>query len=79
MVKAYIQISVEPGKTRSVLDEGLRIPGVVEGHVVLGPFDVMLELEQETVTDLMQVVEQKLHSINGIRSTQTIICFETGM
>lgn len=79
MVKAYIQISAEPGKTRNVLNTGLKIPGVVEGHIVLGPFDVMLELEQDTVSALMNTVEQKIHQIPGIRSTSTVICFETGM
>lgn len=79
MVKAYIQVSVEPGKTRSVLSEGLKVPGVVEGHVVLGPYDVMLELELDTVSALMQTIEQKLHHIQGVRGTTTVICFETGM
>jgi len=79
MVKAYIQISVEPGKIRTVLNAGLQIPGVVEGHIVLGPFDVILELEQDSVSALMNTVELKIHLIPGIRSTTTVICFETGM
>ena len=79
MVKAYIQVIVEPGTIRSVLNDGLKVPGVVEGHIVLGPYDVMLELEQDTVSALMQTVEQKLHHIPGVRSTTTVICFETGM
>lgn len=79
MVKAYIQISVEPGKIRNVLNAGLQLPGVVEGHIVLGPFDIMLEIEQDTVSALMKTVEQKIHQIPGIRSTTTVICFETGM
>ena len=79
MVKAYIQISVEPGKIRNVLNAGLQLPGVVEGHIVLGPFDIMLEIEQDTVSALMKTVEQKIHLIPGIRSTSTVICFESGM
>ncbi|MFX0196582.1 MAG: Lrp/AsnC family transcriptional regulator [Candidatus Hodarchaeota archaeon] len=79
MVKAYIQISAEPGKTRNVLNASLQIPGVVEGHIILGPFDIMLEIEQDTVSALMKTVEQKIHLIPGIRSTSTVICFESGM
>ena len=78
-MKAYIQVSVEPGNTRKVLSDCLKVPGVVEGHVVLGPFDVMLELEQASVSELMQTVEQKLHNITGIQRTSTVICFEAGM
>lgn len=79
MVKAYIQISTEPGKMRSVLNASLNIPGVVEGHIVLGPFDIIIEIELASVSDLMRTVEQKLQIIPGIRSTTTVICFETGM
>lgn len=79
MVKAYIQITTEPGKTRSVLTDSLNILGVVEGHIVLGPYDIILELEKATVSDIMGTVEQKIHLISGIRNTTTVICFETGM
>ena len=79
MVKAYIQITTEPGKMRGVLDAGLNVPGVVEGHMVLGSFDIVLELEQASISELMHTIEHKIHVIPGIRSTSTSICFETGM
>ncbi|MFQ6123897.1 MAG: Lrp/AsnC family transcriptional regulator [Candidatus Heimdallarchaeota archaeon] len=79
MVKAYIQISTEPGKMRNVLTACLSIPGVVEGHLVLGIYDIIIEVEQDSITDLMRIVEQKIHLIPGIKSTTTLVCFETGM
>ncbi|MFQ5820188.1 MAG: Lrp/AsnC family transcriptional regulator [Candidatus Heimdallarchaeota archaeon] len=79
MVKAYIHISTNPGKMRDVLNACLSIPGVVEGHMILGAYDIIIELEQDSVSNLMRIVEQKIHIIPGIRSTTTSVCFETGM
>ena len=73
MVKAYVLVVTDPGTTQGVIDILRAIPGVVETHEVMGPYDVVVEVEVENLTDMPPVLGEKIRKIPGIQSTTSLI------
>ena len=71
---AYILINVEPAKTREVIERLERVSG---GHVreVLGPYDIVMELEAGTPEDLTEILRHRIRPINGVTNTVTCLWF----
>ncbi len=72
-VNSYILINVEPAMTRSVLEQLQAIPGA-EVHEVLGPFDVVVDLETDTQEDATAILRNKIRHIHGVTNTVTCVC-----
>jgi DNA-binding Lrp family transcriptional regulator len=75
MVKAYVLVVTDPGATQRVIDILRGISGVVETHEVMGPYDVVVEVEVENLTDMPPVLGEKIRKIPGIQSTTSLITF----
>ena len=71
---AYILINVEPAKTQEVIE---RLEGVSGGQVreVLGPYDIVMELEAGTPEDLTEILRHRIRPINGVTNTVTCLWF----
>ena len=71
---AYILINVEPAKTREVIERLGRVSG---GQVreVLGPYDIVMELEAGTPEDLTEILRHRIRPINGVTNTVTCLWF----
>ena len=71
---AYILINVEPTKTEEVLE---RLNALSGAHVreVLGPYDVVVDLEAGTPEDITEILRHRIRPINGISNTVTLMCF----
>jgi DNA-binding Lrp family transcriptional regulator len=74
-VKAYVLIIAEPGKTRSVVDSIRGTPGVVESHEVMGPYDIVAEIEAENLTDIPPILSDRIRRIDGVESTTSLVTF----
>jgi len=72
-VKAYVLVVTDPGMTKGVIGILSGIPGVVEIHEVMGPYDVVVEVEVENLTDMPPVLGEKIRKIPGIQSTTSLI------
>ena len=72
MVQAYILIQSEVGKSSTVADAVSAIPGVTAAQEVTGPYDVIAQVQADTVADLGQLVIAKIQDITGI--TRTLTC-----
>ena len=70
---AYILINVEPASTRTVLEQLQLLPGVV-AHEVLGPYDVVVDMEADTQEDITAILRHKIRPIHGITNTVTCVC-----
>jgi DNA-binding Lrp family transcriptional regulator len=70
---AYILINVEPANTRAVLEQLQLIPGAV-AHEVLGPYDLVVDLEADTQEDITAILRHKIRPIHGITNTVTCVC-----
>ena len=70
---AYILINTEPASTRAVLDQLQGIPGAVV-YEVLGPYDVVVDLEADTQEDITAILRHKIRPIRGVTNTVTCVC-----
>ncbi len=64
MIKAYVLVVANPGETKRVVSALKTIPGVKELHEVMGPYDVVIELEVESLSDVPPILSDK-HPIRG--------------
>lgn len=75
MIKAYVLVVTNPGATRDVVGAISQVPGVVELHEVMGPYDIVVELEVESLRDVPPILSDKIRSVPGIESTTSLVTF----
>ena len=71
---AYILVNVEPARTQAVVQQLRSIPGTVVREV-LGPYDVVVELEADTQEDITSILRNRIRAVKGISNTVTCIWF----
>jgi DNA-binding Lrp family transcriptional regulator len=74
-VKAYILVVTDPGATRRVFDALARVEGVAEIHEVMGPYDIIVELDVPTLAEVPPILSQQIRTIPGIQSTTSLVSF----
>jgi DNA-binding Lrp family transcriptional regulator len=72
-VKAYVLIVTDPMKTRRVLATIRDIPGIAEIHEVMGPYDIVVEIEVEALQDIPTILGEKIRTVDGIESTTSLV------
>ena len=72
-VKAYIMVTVEPGATQQVVAALRKVRHATEVNEVLGPYDVVVELEPERLDDITEVLRRAVRPNPGIRNTLTCV------
>lgn len=75
MIKAYVLIVTDPGATRRVAGALDGIPGVSEVHEVMGPYDIVVELEVATLSDVPPILADRIRTLDGIHSTTSLVAF----
>jgi len=75
MIKAYVLVVTNPGETRNVLGAIKDIPGVVEIHEVMGPYDIVVEIEVASLSDVPPILSDKIRTVPGIESTTSLVTF----
>ena len=74
MVCAYVLITTALGKALEVVDKVANVKGVKSACAVTGAFDIIATLDVEKLADVAQLVVNKIHCIEGVCGTQTLIC-----
>ena len=74
-VKAYVLIVTDPGATKSVYEALQKIQGVVELHEVMGPYDIVVEIEVPQLVDVPPILSTQIRTITGIQSTTSLVSF----
>ncbi len=77
LVSAYVLAKVEAGKERNVLKEIKTIDGVERATATYGTYDLVVEVNLESIQDLDRFVFDRLRKISHVRETMTVICSET--
>lgn len=72
-VKAYVLVVTDPGKTRRVVQAMREIAGIVELHEVMGPYDIVVEIEVENLQDIPPLLGGKIRAVDGIESTTSLV------
>ncbi|RLT35698.1 MAG: Lrp/AsnC family transcriptional regulator [Chloroflexi bacterium] len=75
MVKAYVLIVTNPGSTRAVAQALAALPSVVTVHEVMGPYDIVVELVTDTLTDIPPILADRIRTLDGIQSTTSLVAF----
>lgn len=75
MIKAYVLVVANPGTTRSVYSALQKIEGVTESHEVMGPYDIVAELEVEDLADVPSILGEQIRIIPGVESTTSLVTF----
>jgi len=74
LVCAYVLIDTALGKALDVADKVAKFEGVKSACAVTGAFDIIVTLDVKKLTDVAELVVKKIHCIEGVCGTQTLIC-----
>ena len=69
---AYVMLNVEPEQTLAVRDRLQCIPNAYVREV-LGPYDIVLEVEAATPEDLTSTLRSKIRTVPGVIGSITCI------
>ena len=74
-VKAYILVVTDPGATKSVYEALSKVKGVTEVHEVMGPYDIIVELDVPTLAEVPPILSSQIRTVEGIQSTTSLVSF----
>jgi len=76
-VRAFVLIKVGPGELGSwmkvVAEKIQKISGIVQVHEVFGRYDIIVQLEANSLEEHSRVVSDKLRHVPGVMSTETLV------
>ena len=75
MVKAYVLIVTAPDATHRVAVHIRSIPHVTEVYEVMGPYDIVAEIETESLADVPGILADQIRTLEGIQSTTSLVAF----
>lgn len=73
MIKAYVLVVTDPGATRRVALVLKTIDRVVTVHEVMGPYDIVVEIETDSLTDITPILADRIRTLDGIQSTTSLV------
>ncbi len=74
-VKAYVLIVTDPAATRDIYQALQQIPELVEIHEVMGPYDIVCEIEAADLAHIPPILGERIRRIPGIESTTSLVTF----
>jgi len=75
MIKAYVLVVANPGATKNVFTALQNVTGVVETHEVMGPYDIVVEIQVDDLADVPTILSDHIRSIPGVESTTSLVTF----
>ncbi len=73
----YVGIKLEKGSMyKRVVSELQTIPEIVECHYTTGPYTMLIKLYARDNEQLMDLLNNKIQSIHGVDSTETLISLD---
>jgi DNA-binding Lrp family transcriptional regulator len=75
MVKAYVLVVTDPGATRQVFEALRQVEDVTELHEVMGPYDIIVEIQVENLMDMPPILSNQIRAIPGVQSTTSLVSF----
>ncbi len=70
-IRAYVLINTQIGKTQKVAEELKKIPEVKKIDIIMGPYDIIIEIEVSAYEDISEILLNKLQNIPAIHHTMT--------
>lgn len=76
MVHAFVLIDALPARVSALAEELADVPGVAEVYSVAGHADLVAVVRVGAHDDLAEVVTRRIHLLEGITDTRTLIAFQ---
>ncbi|MFA5097411.1 MAG: Lrp/AsnC ligand binding domain-containing protein [Candidatus Margulisiibacteriota bacterium] len=73
MTQAYILIEAAPGKAIDLVNTAKALPGVLQVHLVTGPYDVIAFAEAQDLKTLGDMIVKKIQATGCVSRTLTCI------
>lgn len=73
MPKAFVLMNAELGSEDSIVGELRKLEGVKEVYQVYGVYDIVAQVESDTMEKVKEIITWKLRKLNGVKSTLTMI------
>ena len=73
MAKAFVLINCELGTEEQILSDLKTFDCVKDVYGTFGAYDILANLESDTVEKLRQLIIERIRKINNIRSTVTLM------
>ena len=76
MVRAYILMTLEPGKAMDVVERLRGEPGVVQVDAITGEYDAVAQVQAEDVKGIGALIVDRIQSFSGVARTITCLAVE---
>ncbi len=73
MASAYLLLNVETGTEEEVMNNLKPLQEVKEARMVYGVYDIVVQVEAETMEELKNIVSWTIRRLDRVRSTMTMI------
>jgi DNA-binding Lrp family transcriptional regulator len=70
-VTAFVLVTTAVGRTKEVLKGLKKIDGVKSVDAVLGPYDIIAEVEGESLESIGKLITGHFHKVEGLERTTT--------
>ncbi|MFZ0329331.1 MAG: Lrp/AsnC ligand binding domain-containing protein [Nitrososphaeraceae archaeon] len=76
MPQAFVLMNAELGSEDSIVNELKKIEGVTQVYQVYGVYDIVAQVESNTMERVKETITWKLRKLNGVKSTLTMIVMD---
>ncbi|MGD2250068.1 MAG: Lrp/AsnC ligand binding domain-containing protein [Candidatus Methanofastidiosia archaeon] len=76
MLNAYILLTVRIGMLKEALEKVNRMDEVIEADGITGPFDMVVYVGVDGLTELTDTLLHKIERIDGITESMTLVVIE---
>lgn len=76
MPKAFVLMNAELGSEDSLVNDLKKMESVKEVYQVYGVYDIVAQVEADTMDKVKETITWKLRKLNGVKSTLTMIVME---
>lgn len=72
-MKAYVLIAAQMGTIAEIVHDLRRLESVRQAEMTFGPYDVIAEVEADSLPALGTVIRQQIQTIPGVNETMTCV------
>jgi len=77
LVKAFVLINTDIGTENEIVERLKQIPYVKEAHIVYGVYDIIAEIEAESMDKIKETISWHIRRLDHVRSTLTMFVVES--
>lgn len=74
-MKAYVLMNTELGQESAIVESLRNVPGIKAVYALYGIYDVIAEIEAESMEKVKEIVFSNIRHFENVRSTITLITY----